>query len=167
MRKGRVIAGCLAAVLVSATGGCTVREEPPADVTQPLTQRVSDLMAHDFSESIAPHHTGSFTCASHVFGVDPSTARSAADVEEVYAWVFCEETLPSGQTGDGIEVPVAIHLTTPPSLELPEDGEDYADSVAKIFPASLQGTADSAPPYVQDLIQQVRAARPSPTAQHS
>jgi len=124
-------------------------------------------MEHNFAETVPPHHTGSFACAAHVFGIDPSTATSAQDVKAVYAWVYCEETLPSHLLGDQIFVPVAIHLATPPTIEIPEDGDDFPGSVAKIFPAELRDIVTYAPPYVSDLMHQVEAIRPSPSAQHS
>lgn len=153
MRKGQVLAGCLIVLLLSYA--CSVRNDPPGAVAQALSQRVAGLMENNFADVYAPDHTGTFRCAAHTFGMDPSTAKRAVDVDEVYAWVYCEETRPDGLPGDQVSAPVAIRLTTPPTLQLPVGGEGHAKSVARIFPASLQGIATHQPAYVDDLVRQV------------
>lgn len=157
------------ALIIALSSGCSApeRAQPSVAVAEALAQRVVHLMEDNFAEQIAPHHAGSLACAVHVFGVDPSTAASANDVSTVYAWVYCEERLTGPLPGDQVSVPVAIHLDATPSIELPSDGEEYSGSVAKIFPSDLRSTATYPPPYVEDLVQQVAATRPSPSPQHS
>jgi hypothetical protein len=156
-------------VIIALSSGCSApeRTQPSAAVAEALAQRVVHLMEDNFAEEIAPHHAGSLACAVHVFGVDPSTAASANDVSIAYAWVYCEERLRGPLLGDQVSVPVAIHLTATPSIDMPSDGEEYSSSVAKIFPSDLRSTATYPPPYVEDLVQEVAATRPSPSPQHN
>jgi hypothetical protein len=167
MRRRSVYAGWLAVALLLSSGcSASDRTQPAIDVAEALAQRVSYLMEHNFAIEVfpVPHHTGAPpACAARVFGIDPSTATTVSEVSNVYSWVYCEERLPGGATGDQVSVPVAIHLATRPSIELPSDGEAYPASVGKIFPSDLRNIATDPPAYVEELVQQVVTTRPSPS----
>lgn len=156
-------------VVLALSSGCGTarRTQPPVPVAEALAQSVVHLMENNFAEQVIPHHAGPLACAAHVFGMDPSTAPSVGDVSTVYAWVYCEERLPGALLGDRVSIPVAIHLAATPSIEIPEDGEDYPPSIRRIFPSDLQQMAMFSPPYIEDLVRQVAATRPSPSPQHS
>ncbi|MBO0869760.1 MAG: hypothetical protein J2P15_14465 [Micromonosporaceae bacterium] len=156
------VAGCVG----GASGDPAPASPPSTTVRQVLDARVVDLVEHRFPQIIT-FHRNPIACAARTFGTDPETAADASDVSIAYAWLYCEEELPGGGTGDQATVPVAAHLVGTPRVEAPSSGEVYPADVDRIFPRSLRGTAIKPPTYVADVITAVAnqrsAAAPAPS----
>jgi hypothetical protein len=86
-------------------------------------------------------HTYRIVCAARPFGVEPGSAVTVDQVTVVYAWTLCKETLPDGQYGDQVAVPVAIRLGQPPSIHVPQSGENHEGDRYAMFPANLHDIA--------------------------
>jgi hypothetical protein len=89
------------------------------------------------------------TCGADVFGIEPATAATVADITSVYAWVDCLWSAPSGRPGHtaaeqvppfGISEAVVVHLD-PTRWELPSEGAAHAPSVRRMFPRELWDAA--------------------------
>jgi hypothetical protein len=81
-------------------------------------------------------------CVSRPMGISPDAA-TVAEVDTVYAWVYCKWVRPGGTGSDlpGLASPVVVHLKPTVSYQLPQDGEGYATSIKELFPKSLRDAA--------------------------
>ncbi|GAA4608706.1 hypothetical protein GCM10023107_87970 [Actinoplanes octamycinicus] len=74
-------------------------------------------------------------CGVRVIGADPPTLTSADQARTVYVWAMCGT---GGAVSSSSLIPVAVHLTDPPTSEGPGDGSRYGPDIRRIFPERLQ-----------------------------
>ncbi len=84
---------------------------------------------------------GSLACAVRVLGTDPPAVADAAQARSVYAWVRCATV--GTETSAETSLPVAVHLTNPPSAEVPGDGSQNGPDTERIFPERLWDQIDA------------------------
>ncbi len=97
----------------------------------------SSVIAH---VGMADHdHSGQteVMCAVDPFGIDPATASGEGQVRWVYAQHLCV-IAPPGTPWDYAPKsagPVAVSLTNPPDVRLPQPSRDYRTQVREMIPA--------------------------------
>jgi hypothetical protein len=112
-------------------------------------------------------------CAVDPFGIAPATATSAGQVQWVYAQHLCAIATP-GTPWDFASKsagPVAVSLSNPPSVLLPQPRQDFRTQVRQLIPAKYLTQAFGPfqhPDVVAKLRQQfnteVASAKPVPVA---
>lgn len=126
----------LAVVAVAAFSVVSARrlgvQQPPDGVlATDLARRVVTLLETDFRAATTAADAP-VTCAARPFGVRPEGVASAAQATTIYAWVYCRAPART------LLAPVAVRLGRPPSVRLPEPGEDHERSLRRIFPADVR-----------------------------
>jgi hypothetical protein len=96
--------------------------------------------ARDVIEDGAPADDGRLACAVRVLGTDPPAVAEAALARTVYVWAMCA-TVGTGVSSES-SLPVAVHLTTPPTTEAPGDGSLNWPDKQRIFPKRLWDLLD-------------------------
>jgi hypothetical protein len=139
-----VLVGVLiVAVMVAITGFSVIsarrlgiQAPPRGPLAADLAARVTHLMEHDFRDLTA---AGSepVRCTVRPFGVRPDGLTRAADATTVYAWVHCRAQV-AGDSGRTLLAPVAVRLDRPPSVRVPEAGDERERSIRRIFPADVR-----------------------------
>jgi hypothetical protein len=99
--------------------------------TSSVVAHLGDSHDHD---SAAPARV---LCAVEVFGVDPATARDRVDVSRVFAQHLCAIAPPGTpwEFASKSAGPVAVILTEPPGVVLPQPRRDYRTQVREMIPA--------------------------------
>jgi hypothetical protein len=190
MRGWRLLA--LALLVAAASGVVAVwhvsspsGRKLPGPVRDQLAARVVAALEHDptFRTEATREPGPRPVCVASVFGVAPDWADTVEEVRTIYTWVECLWLRPAdiakGPGGidinqlPGLGMPIALRLGPPMTYQAPADGEEYPDSVRRIFPKSLEASAFSNPdPSVRDVLWQhvlqvvTRSARP-PSPSHS
>lgn len=164
-----VIAGVIAAIGTAVAardrGPVPLADVPEPSLTAPVLvgvrSRVVALVEGQFRDQVT-HDAGGVTCAALPFGVEPATATRVDEVTAVYSWVFCR-----GTDASAVMMPVAIGLGGTPTIQVPDSGEGYPDSLDRIFPARVRVTAIHQPRrQTAALVAEVDAragATPSPS----
>ncbi|WIM93251.1 hypothetical protein ACTOB_005224 [Actinoplanes oblitus] len=97
------------------------------------------ITARDTVERIAVPNLGPAgeqrACSVWVVGADPPTLTAAAQARAVYVWAMCAY---GGDVPSSSLLPVAVHLTDPPTAEAPGDGALYGPEIERIFPERLR-----------------------------
>jgi hypothetical protein len=157
-RAGLVAAGVVA--LVAVPVGFLVwpgSVEPEADVVPErvrveLSARVARLLETDPDEVLIDRREGVLACAVNVLGTEPPAASRVDAVNTAYVWAVCDTV--RTEPVSGVSAPVAVHLSDPIRVEMPEDGSGYGPSIRRIFPERLYDIIDGQK-YVKDLRSQV------------
>ena len=108
-----------------------VQQPPKGVLAADLAQRVVTLMETDFRAATTAADAP-VSCAARPFGVRPEGLASAAEATTIYAWVYCRAPART------LLAPVAVRLGRPPSVRLPERGDDRERSIRRIFPADVR-----------------------------
>ena len=151
MRTRALWGALLTLIVVTVTAFAVVsahrlgtQQPPSGELAADLADRVTALMETDFRTATTPGDA-SVTCAARPFGVRPDGLTRAADATTVYAWVHCRAQV-AGDDGRTLRAPVAVRLDRPPSVRVPETGDERERSIRRIFPAdvrdALRRTAD-------------------------
>lgn len=110
----------------------TARNVIEDDATSPL--------ASHLSTGDAAAGAGRLACAVRVLGTEPAAVRRAADARTVYVWAHCEAV--GTPAGSASSLPVAVHLTDPPTADIPGDGSRYRPDTQRIFPERVRDDID-------------------------
>jgi hypothetical protein len=113
-------------------------------------------------------------CAARPFGVN-SPSGKGGEAETIYAWIYCkwipEKTDAPIDTHSlmALMAPIAVHLGSNTTYEVPSDGEQYPRSLKKIFPSSLleaakHGNPPAMEPELDKRISQILPTSPSPSS---
>jgi len=86
---------------------------------------------------------GPIVCAVEPFGVAPEGARTAAEVEWVYARHMCAITGPGTDWARSVRVagPLAVRLGHHTEVRVPEAGPGYPERVRQLIPPRLHEEA--------------------------
>jgi hypothetical protein len=151
VRTRVLVAVLILAVVVAVTGFSVIsagrlgtQTPPRGPLAADLAARVTQLMEHDF-RGLTAAGPEPVRCTARPFGVRPDGLARAADATTVYAWVHCR----AGVAGDGSRVllaPVAVRLDRPPSVRVPEAGDERERSIRRIFPADVRDALRSTAP---------------------
>lgn len=161
----------LATVLALGTTACDDNSPPNAIVGSPVaaaaTERAVRALEADpgfAGEVVQADGRWHPLCAARPMGISPDSA-DAEDVTTVYAWVYCKwvpegagTTSPPDPGGlPALASPVVVHLGDNLLYELPQDGEEYEQSIAEIFPANLRKAAVDGSPEGSTAIRELDA----------
>ncbi len=162
-RRRRTALGSAAAAAVLLTGGGLMAGWPGGTgaqtvvasgpqglspvVREGVADRARDALEGEASTALEPG--GALACAVHVLGTDPENLAEVADARTVYVWAHCATV--GTQVRTEMSLPAAVHLTTPPTAEVPRDGSLYAPDVRRIFPERLRASLDASQAYVEEL----------------
>lgn len=124
--------------VLTAPEQLSLTEQLAAEVVSALEDASPDEHAdhgHDFGADYG------VLCTAEVFGFDPPSATSAAEVDTVYALHMCAVVIPGLGWPQAVRAfgPLAVELTDPAEVILPQQldlGEDavQADRVRALFP---------------------------------
>jgi hypothetical protein len=136
----RVLVGTLILAVVVAVAAFAVisarrlgtQAPPKGPLAADLAQRVTDLMERDF-RGLTADGAAAVECTARPFGVRPDGLTRAAEATTIYAWVHCRT--PDGRS---LRTPVAVRLDRPPSVRVPEVGDERDRSIRRIFPADVR-----------------------------
>lgn len=100
-----------------------------------ILEQASPAQHHDHGHDVAEGDI--VMCAAEAFGFEPQTARSATDVQVVYATYFCASAKPGTpwDFASRISGPVAVTLVNPPTVRTASAGLGYRDGVKALIPA--------------------------------
>jgi hypothetical protein len=147
--RRRRLAGALPAgvalALCAAVGGVVVLEAtghpvlpvaagPSASVREGLAVKARDGLEAGAARTLTPDR-GGLACAVHVLGTEPADVTAVAQARTVYVWARCATV--GTEVATESSLPVAVHLTEPPTAEVPRDGALNAPDVDRIFPGRL------------------------------
>ncbi|MEO3874439.1 hypothetical protein ABGB18_37075 [Nonomuraea sp. B12E4] len=109
-----------------------LNEELAAQVTLILEQASPDehhSHGHNFDSSVV--------CAVEPFGTEPPNATSLVEVTWVYVRHMCAVTGVSPDWASSVRAsgPIAVKISIPPQIRVPEAGQGYPDRVRRIIPA--------------------------------
>jgi hypothetical protein len=119
-----------------------------AGLNQQLARRVAAILE---SSTPAQHHQhghalgegGRVVCAVEVFGYEPADATFVDEVRFVYAHHLCAVAEPGRAWELAVKAsgPLAVELTDPPNVRVPEPGLGYPDRVRALFPEAYRAAA--------------------------
>jgi hypothetical protein len=149
----RWLAAGIAAVAV--TTALTLRAsagEEPARPTAGLTDQLGRRVAAILESSSPAEHPdhglalgvgGRLVCAVEPFGYEPADATFVDEVRFVYAQHLCAVAEPGRAWEAAVKVsgPLAVELTDPPSVHVPQPGAGYEDRVRALFPEAYHAAA--------------------------
>lgn len=99
-----------------------------------LTTTARGALESGASSYLAPDD-GMLACAVRVLGTDPPAVVEASRARSIFVWAQCATVGTAVRTESSL--PVAVHLTDPPSAEVPGDGSLNAPDRQRIFPERL------------------------------
>lgn len=108
-----------------------LKEELAAQVTRILEESSPDqhhAHGHDFDSRVV--------CAVEPFGTEPPDATSLVEVTWVYARHLCAITGESDDWASSVRAggPIAVKISIPPQVRVPEPGPGYPDRVKRLIP---------------------------------
>lgn len=120
-----------------------VEDAMPAEVRAALAERVVGILEGGGALFFAPaaeERTRS-ACAVRVLGADPRGLTDASTATAAYVVAACGSPSAYGGAGSGQLAPLAVRLTPTVSVQVPEDGRGYSDSIRAMMPERLLGAA--------------------------
>jgi len=139
------------------TGGRAVVASGPQSlspvVREGLAERARDALEGDASRALTSGGT-SLACAVRVLGTHPENISEVADARTVYVSAHCATV--GTQVRTEMTLPAAVHLTTPPTAEVPRDGTFYQPDVRRIFPERLWKALEDGQEYGDELESQMQ-----------
>jgi hypothetical protein len=137
--RTKLVGVLIMAVLVAVAGFAAVSarrlgtQAPPGGaLAADLASRVTALMEQDFRGLVADGDE-SVDCTARPFGVRPDGLTRAEEATTIYAWVDCR-----ARGGRSLLTPVALRLGRPPSVRVPDAGDERERSIRRIFPADVR-----------------------------
>jgi hypothetical protein len=108
-----------------------LQEELAAQVTKILEESSPDehhAHGHNFESRVV--------CAVEPFGTEPADAKSLVEVTWVYARHMCAITGESPEWASSVRAagPIAVKISIPPQIRVPEPGAGYPDRVRNLIP---------------------------------
>lgn len=131
------IVGVVAYLVVAEPAGG--EDDLPAAVRAELAVRARDAIEGGATWPYLDAQPGRLACDVRVFGADPPALTAADQARSVYVWADCV-TLGTEVRSESL-VPAAVHLTDPPTVEVPGPGSLYGPDVERIFPERLRDSA--------------------------
>jgi len=133
------------AVVVAVTGCSDQQPVPGGTLAARLDSTVESAMVASYPMCGSPPSVGVTSCytvcAAKVFGVEPRSAQAYAQVDEVFAAVFCED-VDSQHIDSKVSLRVAVKIhDSPPQVLVPNDLQarsKYLEEVNRIFPADVR-----------------------------
>jgi hypothetical protein len=122
----------LAAFAVISARRLGVQDPPSGRLAADLSERVTTLMEKDF-RTLTTRGGEPVACTARPFGVRPEGLTRAAEATTIYAWVHCRT-----DAGDSLIDPVALRLDSPPTVRVPQAGDERERSLRRIFPADVR-----------------------------
>jgi hypothetical protein len=122
----------LAAFAVISARRLGVQDPPSGRLAADLTARVTTLMEEDF-RALTTQGGEPVACTAKPFGVRPEGLTRAAQATTIYAWVHCRT-----DSGESLLDPVALRLDSPPTVRVPQAGDERERSLRRIFPADVR-----------------------------
>jgi hypothetical protein len=109
-----------------------LKEELAAQVTKILEESSPDehhAHGHSFDSRVV--------CAVEPFGTEPADATSLVEVTWVYARHMCAITGDSTEWAESVRAsgPIAVKISIPSQIRVPEPGAGYPDRVRNLIPA--------------------------------
>jgi hypothetical protein len=118
----------------------------PAALRASLAVEARDTIETGVVPTVASD-SGRLACAVKLLGTEPAAVTEVAQVRTIYVWASCATLGTEVRTESSL--PVALHLTDPPTAEVPGDGEINTSDKKRIFPKRLWdeviGDGDSQP----------------------
>jgi hypothetical protein len=139
-RRGLIAALVTLASLTLAGVMFFVARQPSSQLNEELAAQVTRIL-----EEATPgeHHAHGHTtidsrvvCAVEPFGTDPPDATSLVEVTWVYARHMCAVTGVSPDWASSVRAagPIAVKISIPPQVRVPEPGMGYPDRVRRLIP---------------------------------
>jgi hypothetical protein len=147
------ITGAVLAVVVNVRGGKA--SVAPDQLTLEVRQAVT-LKARDVIEGGASSALGSdLACAVEPLGTAPTATAPTARVQTAYVWAVCGSISEPSE----IALPVAVHFTQPPTVEVPRDGARNGPDPERTFPRRLWDLAFDGPANTDSLVADMKQRR--------
>ena len=128
----------VALALAAAFVGVGVVNAERQSLAQPLSMPVRAGLAEKARDALEDGVASTVprgACAVRVLGTDPVHVRDVGDARTVYVWAHCASI--GGDVRTEASLPVAVHLTVPPTAEVPRDGPLSPMDRERIFPRRL------------------------------
>ncbi|MFI7702988.1 hypothetical protein [Nonomuraea sp. NPDC049480] len=138
-RRGLVAAIITLAGLTLAGVMFFVARQPSSQLKEDLAAQVTKILeeaspgehhahGHDFDSRVV--------CAVEPFGTEPPNAASLVEVTWVYARHMCAITGESDDWAASVRAggPIAVKISIPPQIRVPEPGAGYPDRVKRLIP---------------------------------
>ncbi|HEX4812789.1 MAG TPA: hypothetical protein VFV66_08560 [Nonomuraea sp.] len=140
-RRGLIAAIVTLASLTLAGVMFFAARQPSSQLKEELAAQVTKIL-----EEASPdeHHAHGHTtiesrvvCAVEPFGTEPPNATSLVEVTWVYARHMCAVTGASPDWASSVRAagPIAVKISIPPQVRVPEPGAGYPDRVRRLIPA--------------------------------
>ncbi|SDM40737.1 hypothetical protein [Nonomuraea jiangxiensis] len=139
-RRGLVAAIVTLASLTLAGVMFFAGRQPSSQLNEELAAQVT-LILEQASPDEHHNHGHSFdskvVCAVEPFGTEPQNATSLVEVTWVYARHMCAVTGESPDWAASVRAsgPIAVKVSIPPQIRVPEAGPGYPDRVRRLIPA--------------------------------
>jgi hypothetical protein len=138
-RRGLVAAIVTLASLTLAGVMFFAARQPSSQLNEDLAAQVTKILeeaspdehhahGHDFDSRVV--------CAVEPFGTEPPDAASLVEVTWVYARHMCAITGESDDWASSVRAsgPIAVKISVPPQIRVPEPGMGYPDRVKRLIP---------------------------------
>jgi hypothetical protein len=127
-----IVLPALGAFAVISARRLGVQDPPRGRLAADLTARVTTLMEQDF-RTLTTQGGEPVACTARPFGVRPENLTRASEATTIYAWVHCRT-----DGGETLLDPVALRLGSPPTVRVPQAGDERDRSLRRIFPADVR-----------------------------
>ncbi|MCK2213886.1 hypothetical protein MF672_008790 [Actinomadura sp. ATCC 31491] len=146
-RRGLVAAIVTLASLTLAGVMYFAARQPSSQLDRELSAQVTKILEES---SPAEHHAhghstvdSAVICAVEPFGTEPANARSLVEVTWVYARHLCAVTGEGTDWAQSVRAsgPIAVKISIPPQVRVPEPGPGYQDRVRRLIPERYHAQA--------------------------
>ena len=139
------VCGVVGVIVVRAVRASSSPTLAPA-VRTGLAEGARDALEAGAVKSLTPER-GVLACAVRVLGAEPAEVTRVGDARTVFVWARC--AVVRSDVGTEFSVPVAVHLTVPPTGEVPDNGSENGPSTRRIFPERVWGAIDDGHTYTE------------------
>ncbi|MGP3958259.1 hypothetical protein ACTWPT_19805 [Nonomuraea sp. 3N208] len=138
-RRGLVAAIVTLASLTLAGVMFFAARQPSSQLQEELAAQVTKILEESSPDEHHAHgHTfeSRVVCAVEPFGTEPADATSLVEVTWVYARHICAITGESPDWAASVRAggPIAVKISIPPQIRVPEPGAGYPDRVRNLIP---------------------------------
>ncbi|WP_188189296.1 hypothetical protein [Nonomuraea sp. SYSU D8015] len=139
-RRGLVAAIVTLASLTLAGVMFFAARQPSDQLKEELAAQVTKILEESSPDEHHAHGHGfesRVVCAVEPFGTEPADATSLVEVTWVYARHLCAITGDSTEWAESVRAsgPIAVKISIPPQVRVPEPGAGYPDRVRNLIPA--------------------------------
>ncbi|MEW9549907.1 hypothetical protein [Nonomuraea sp. NPDC050783] len=146
-RRGLVAAIVTLAGLTLAGVMFLAGRQPSSQLDRELSAQVTKILEESSADE---HHAHGHTtidsrviCAVEPFGTEPPNAKSLVEVTWVYARHLCAVTGEGTGWAQSVRAsgPIAVKISIPPQVRVPEPGQGYQDRIRRIVPERYHAQA--------------------------